>query len=110
VTWSPTVCVGQSPYPMHRATTFTVEVKNVAATDTVYVAFQTLGYFPTVSSNGTKGPNGGYLFKVTLASGTNVPPPSFQFYVTANRAADNSTSSPFYTTVPVTSKNSASAC
>jgi hypothetical protein len=45
-----------------------------------------------------------------LASATKVPPPSFQFYVTATRAADGSTSSPFYTTVPVTSKNSAAAC
>jgi hypothetical protein len=108
---TPTVCVdNKTPYPMHRATTFTIEVKNVAATDSVYVAFQSLGYFPTVSSNGTKGPNGGYLFKVTLASGTNVPPPSFQFYVTATRAADGSTSSPFYTTVAVTSKNAAPAC
>jgi hypothetical protein len=110
VTWTPSVCVDQSPYPMHRATTFTIEVKNVAATDTVSASFASLGFFPTVSSNGTKGPNGGYLFNVTLASGTKVPPPSFQFYVTVTRVADGSTSSPFYTTVPVTSKNSAAAC
>ena len=110
VTTSPSVCVDNAPYPMHRATTFAVEVKNVAATDSVKVSFQSLGYFPTVSSNGTKGPNGGYLFNVTLASGTLVPPPSFDFFVTAHRAADNSDSTPFYKTVPVTKKNSASAC
>ena len=63
-----------------------------------------------MSSNGTKGPNGGYLFNVTLASGTVVPPPNFDFFVTAHRAADNSTSTPFYKTVPVTEKNSAAAC
>jgi type II secretory pathway pseudopilin PulG len=110
VSWTPSVCVDQSPYPMHRATTFTIEVKNVAATDTVKASFQSLGYFPTVVSNGVKGPNGGYLFKVTLASGTRVPPPSFDFFVTAHRAADNTDSAPFYKNVPVTSKNSASAC
>ena len=86
---------------MFHATTFTVEVKNVAATDTVSASFASLGFFPTVSSNGVKGPNGGYLFTVTLASGTVVPPPAFDFFVTAHRAADNSTSTPFYKTVTV---------
>ena len=72
--------------------------------------YASLGFFPTVSSNGVKGVNGGYLFLVTLASNTVVPPPNFQFYVTAHRAADNSTSTPFYKTVAVTNKNSVNAC
>jgi hypothetical protein len=90
--------------------TFTIEVKNIAATDTVNVSFQSLGFFPTASSNGTKGPNGGYLYTVTLASGTSITTSSFQFFVTAHRAADNTTSSPFYTTVDVYNKNSVNAC
>jgi prepilin-type N-terminal cleavage/methylation domain-containing protein len=112
VTWTPGVCVDNSKVQpdMWRASTFTVEVKNVAATDTVSVSFQSLGYFPTASSNGTKGPNGGYLFSVSLASGTKVPPPSFDFYVTAHRAADNSTSTPYYKTVTVDSANKVTLC
>jgi prepilin-type N-terminal cleavage/methylation domain-containing protein len=110
VTWTPKVCVKTSTNAMHRATTFTVEVKNVAATDTVSASFASLGFFPTVSSNGVKGANGGYLFAVTLASGTVVPPPSFDFFVTAHRAVDNSTSTPFYKTVTVTNQSSAAQC
>jgi hypothetical protein len=112
VTWTPGVCVDNSKInpDMFRATTFTIEVKNVAASDTVNVSFQSLGYFPTASSNGTKGPNGGYLFTVSLASGTQVPPPSFDFFVTAHRAADNSTSTPYYKTVSVDSANKVTLC
>jgi hypothetical protein len=112
VTWTPGVCVDNSKVQpdMWRATTFTIEVKNVSASDTVQASFATLGYFPTVSSNGTLGPNGGYLFTVILASGTKVPPPSFDFFVTAHRAADNSTSSPYFKTVTVDPSNKESSC
>jgi secreted PhoX family phosphatase len=96
---------------MFRASTFTVEVKNVAATDVVNVSFQSLGFFPTASNAGKKlGPNGGYLFEVTLAQDTVVPPPSFEFFVTAHRAADNTTSSPYYRTVDVVQANNNGGC
>jgi prepilin-type N-terminal cleavage/methylation domain-containing protein len=110
VTWTPKVCVKTSTNAMFTASTFTIEVKNIAATDAVNVSFQSLGFFPTASTNGTKGPNGGYLYTVTLASGTTITSSTFQFFVTAHRAADNTTSSPFYTSVDVFRKSSANGC
>jgi prepilin-type N-terminal cleavage/methylation domain-containing protein len=110
VTWTPKVCTKTTDNTMWRPSAFTIEVKNIAVTDTVNVSFQSLGFFPTASTNGTKGPNGGYLYKVTLASGTSITTSTFQFFVTAHRAADNTTSSPFYTTVSVFKKNTVNAC
>jgi hypothetical protein len=103
VSWAPSVCVATADNTMFRATDFAVEVKNVASNDQVTVSFQSLGFFPTTSTSDKKlGPNGGLVFSVSLASGTVAAGPSFDFFVTVRRAADSSTSTPYYKTVPVT--------